>query len=149
LAGDQNAQGIDNSPARTTKTLAQTYWHVLDEQIGFDETTHVYTVNGCKAKYSVTGAISFFFEKFNAEKVVLGMMGKPDWPRPEYKVRPVYLVILLKQLILFGRKKMVLPWGCKKFLINGRKSALKHEQMVIKCTLLLKTRLTLNQKMYQ
>jgi hypothetical protein len=69
--------------------LSERFRHLLDDTITFDEESHVYMVSNNKAKYSVTGAISFFFNKFDANKSIESMMNKSDWPRPDYVVSSV------------------------------------------------------------
>ena len=65
-------------------TLARKYPHLRDEHIQFDEPTHTYTIDGDSSFTSVTTWNHSHFEEFNADKVIAGMMARPNWPDNKY-----------------------------------------------------------------
>jgi len=59
--------------------------HPRDNQIQFDEPTHVYTVNGSsKGIISCTKFLHDFFPHFDATAVITKMMSSPKWPQSKY-----------------------------------------------------------------
>lgn len=57
----------------------------IDKDIKFYEKYHIYEYKGEKVKNSVTQFISKFFEKFDSEKVVEGILSRPNYLRGKYK----------------------------------------------------------------
>ena len=64
--------------------LAQINAHEKDASITFEAEYHEYFVDGIAMELSVTGMVSMFFEKFNADEVIRKMMNGPRWPREGY-----------------------------------------------------------------
>ena len=59
--------------------------HPRDNQIQFDEPTHVYTVNGSsKGVVSCTKFLHEFFPHFDADAVIKKMMASPKWPQNKH-----------------------------------------------------------------
>lgn len=59
--------------------------HPRDDQIQFDEPTHVYTVNGSsKGIISCTKFLHDFFPHFDADLVIRKMMRSPNWPKSKW-----------------------------------------------------------------
>jgi hypothetical protein len=61
--------------------------HIMDPRISFDQTAHQYYFDGFLMDYSVTTVVAQFFAKFDADKIIKGMISGPKWPRPEYTQR--------------------------------------------------------------
>lgn len=62
-------------------TLAIKNRHPRDNQINFDEPTHIYTVNGQTKHYvSVTSLHHHLFKGFDTDKIIRNMMNSPKWP---------------------------------------------------------------------
>ena len=59
--------------------------HPLDQRIVFIENDHKYIVDGQPMKYSVTGLLPEYFDKFNSSSVAEKMMSKNNWPGEGYK----------------------------------------------------------------
>jgi hypothetical protein len=59
--------------------------HPLDVNMTFDEDSHSYFVQQKKLKWSVTEVVGSYFDKFEPDKAIEGMMSGPRWPRPEYQ----------------------------------------------------------------
>ena len=68
----------------TMDTLARENPHQRDEHISFDEPTHTYTIDGDSSYTSVTTWNHSHFEEFDADKVIAGMMARPNWPDNKY-----------------------------------------------------------------
>lgn len=58
--------------------------HERDNKIVFQEKGHVYYVNGKKGFTSITTIVHNAFPKFNADKIIDGMMNSPKWPESPY-----------------------------------------------------------------
>jgi len=59
--------------------------HVRDSSIRFEESSHIYTVQGSSKGYiSVTKLIHSFFPEFNASAVIQKMMASNSWPTSKY-----------------------------------------------------------------
>ena len=73
------------TPLQPWMTLALTHRHPRDNQIHFDEPTHVYTVNGSsKGICSITTFLHHFFPHFDAEHVIQNMMRSKKWPSSKW-----------------------------------------------------------------
>lgn len=73
------------TPLQPWMSLARKNRHERDNNIHFDEPTHVYTVNGVsKGNCSTTSFYHHFFPHFDADEVIRGMMKKPDWPKNKW-----------------------------------------------------------------
>lgn len=55
-----------------------------DASIQFDQESHTYEIHGKRVQLSVTRAVDFFFEQFDAPVVVSKMINGKSWPRAEY-----------------------------------------------------------------
>jgi ATP-dependent exoDNAse (exonuclease V) beta subunit len=67
--------------------LAKLNFHPRDAFVSFEEERHLYTFQGIeKHPISVTTLIHKFFEKFDADKIIAGMMKKKNWPMSKYYV---------------------------------------------------------------
>jgi len=59
--------------------------HLRDKKITFEETGHLYTIEGLKENpISVTTLIHKYFSKFDADKVIDKMMASSKWPTSKY-----------------------------------------------------------------
>lgn len=58
--------------------------HERDEHIQFQERGHIYYVYGKRGYVSVTTLVHGAFPKFNADKIIDGMMESPKWPDSKY-----------------------------------------------------------------
>lgn len=70
---------------KTPTYLAELNSHPRDENIQFDEGPHIYTVNGEQDYTSVTTFIHGLFSRFDSEKIVEGILKKPDMNNPDYE----------------------------------------------------------------
>ena len=52
--------------------------------VEFDETRHVYAVNGDTSYISVTSLVHTYFASFDASSIIDGMMKKKSWPQSKY-----------------------------------------------------------------
>lgn len=70
----------------TTSTLARKFPHYRDQNVQFYEEGHRYVISTDPlVRYtSVTTWVHTHFPKFNADKIIEGMMKKPDW-KPGHK----------------------------------------------------------------
>lgn len=67
-----------------TQLLKDKNPHERDNKIVFQEKGHQYIVNGTKGFTSVTTLVHNAFPKFNADKIIDGMMNSPKWPDSPY-----------------------------------------------------------------
>ena len=68
------------TPLQPWMTLALTHRHPRDNEIHFDEPSHVYTVQGCSKGYiSVSKILHCFFGHFDADEVITKMMRSRNW----------------------------------------------------------------------
>ena len=58
--------------------------HERDKRITFDEGPHIYTIDGKSDYTSVTTFIHSLFPKFNADKIIAGMMKSRKWSQSKY-----------------------------------------------------------------
>ena len=73
------------TPLEPWMTLAIKNRHPRDNNIHFDEPTHIYTVNGSSRHFvSVTGLHHHLFSEFDADKVIRNMMKKSNWPENKW-----------------------------------------------------------------
>jgi hypothetical protein len=73
------------TPLQPWMSLARKHRHERDNQIHFDEPTHVYTINGeSKGWVSCTGFLHSFFPKFDADEVIDKMMKSKNWPNSQW-----------------------------------------------------------------
>ena len=67
------------------QSLARVNEHERDKYVQFDEPTHIYTVKGeTKGYISVTKFLHDFFPHFDADKIIRGMMSKPNWKESKW-----------------------------------------------------------------
>lgn len=65
--------------------LDQINFHSRDPFISFTDNGHLYTIQNVPGHpISVTTAIHKFFPKFDADKIIAGMMKKKDWEQSKY-----------------------------------------------------------------
>ena len=73
------------TPLEPWMTLAIKNRHPRDNNIHFDEPTHIYTVNGTSRHFvSVTGLHHHLFSEFDSDRVIRNMMNKPNWPENKW-----------------------------------------------------------------
>lgn len=73
------------TPLQPWMTLALTHRHPRDNDIHFDEPTHIYTINGSsKGVISCTKIVHSCFPEFNPDQVIEKMMSSPKWPESQY-----------------------------------------------------------------
>ena len=73
------------TPLQPWMTLALRNRHPRDNQIYFDEPTHIYTVNGSSAGYcSITKFLHHFFPEFHADDIIKKMMNSKKWPQSKW-----------------------------------------------------------------
>ena len=73
------------TPLQPWMSLARRHRHPRDNQIHFDEPTHVYTIKGeSKGWISCTGFLHSFFPHFDADEVIAKMMKSPKWPQSKW-----------------------------------------------------------------
>lgn len=73
------------TPLQPWMSLAITNRHEKDNQMHFDEPTHVYTVNGSsKGIVSITKFHHEFFPHFDADLVIKKMMNSKNWPSSKW-----------------------------------------------------------------
>ena len=73
------------TPLQDWMSLALSNRHPRDNEIVFDEPTHVYTVKGnSRGWISVTKLLHAFFPEFNPDQVIESMMKSPNWPQSKY-----------------------------------------------------------------
>ena len=73
------------TPLQPWMTLALRNRHERDNQIHFDEPTHVYTINGSSKGYcSITKFLHHFFPEFNADEIIQKMMRSKKWPESRW-----------------------------------------------------------------
>jgi hypothetical protein len=66
-------------------TTTTKHAHPRDQNISFDEASHIYTIKGSSKGYiSVTKFLGSFHGKFDADKVIQGMKASPKWPQSPY-----------------------------------------------------------------
>ena len=58
--------------------------HERDKRILFDEGPHIYTIDGKSDYTSVTRFIHSLFPKFDADKIIAGMMRSSKWSKSKY-----------------------------------------------------------------
>ena len=76
---------LGGTPLQPWMSLARTNRHPRDNQVHFDEPTHVYTVNGNKKGFiSVSGLHHHLFPEFDADKVIKNMMKSKNWPNSKW-----------------------------------------------------------------
>ena len=64
--------------------LSEQNTHERDNHIVFQERGHVYYVHGKRGYTSVTTLVHNAFPKFDANKIIDGMMESPKWPESKY-----------------------------------------------------------------
>lgn len=67
-----------------TDKLAIRNPHPRDANITFEESRHIYTINGDSSYMSVTTFNHSHFEHFDADRVISGMMSSPKWEVSKY-----------------------------------------------------------------
>ncbi len=73
------------TPLQPWMSLARIHRHPRDNDIHFDEPTHVYTIQGeSKGWISCTGFLHAFFPHFDADDVIKKMMRSPKWPQSKW-----------------------------------------------------------------
>ena len=72
-------------------TLYKKNEHSRDKLVGFEEKTHIYTIDNKKGFTSVTSLVHMCFPKFNADKVIDGMMKSWKWPKGWMRKRKGWL----------------------------------------------------------
>lgn len=73
------------TPLAPWMTLAIRNRHPRDNQIHFDEPTHIYTVNGkSKGWISCTGFLHQFFPHVDTDEIITKMMRSKKWPQSPY-----------------------------------------------------------------
>jgi ATP-dependent exoDNAse (exonuclease V) beta subunit len=71
-----------NTNANPPSYLAELNPHERDSRIVFDEGPHIYYIDGsCDGYMSVTTFNHAHFEKFDADKIISGMMKSKKWPQ--------------------------------------------------------------------
>ena len=74
-----------NTNANPPTYLAELNPHERDSRIVFDEGPHIYYIDGsCDGYMSVTTFNHAHFEKFDADKIISGMMKSKKWPQSKY-----------------------------------------------------------------
>lgn len=74
-----------STPLAPWMTLALRHRHPRDNEIHFDEPTHIYTVQGSsKGFISVTTFLHKFFGHFDADEVITKMMRGRNWPTSKW-----------------------------------------------------------------
>ena len=83
---------FDPSSAPDVDILKCLHPHCRDSRVVFRAQDHVYFVDHVQTNGSVTGLIHSFCSSFDADKVILGMMSGPRWPRAGYlrESPPIY-----------------------------------------------------------
>ena len=95
----------------TMDTLARENPHQRDEHISFDEPTHTYTIDGDSSYTSVTTWNHSHFEEFDADKVIAGMMARPN--------------CLITSTMVRRRKRLKL---------DGKRTELLRQMQELRCT---------------
>lgn len=73
------------TPLQPWMTLALTHRHERDNDVHFDEPTHIYTIKGSsKGVISCTKVVHACFPEFNPDEVIEKMMKSPNWPNSQY-----------------------------------------------------------------
>lgn len=73
------------TPLQPWMSLGRIHRHPRDNDIHFDEPTHVYTIQGqSKGWISCTGFLHSFFPHFDADNVIKKMMRSPKWPQSKW-----------------------------------------------------------------
>jgi hypothetical protein len=73
------------TPLQPWMTLALRNRHPRDNQIHFDEPTHVYTVKGSSKGFcSITKFLHNFFPEFDADAIIKKMMRSKKWPESKW-----------------------------------------------------------------
>lgn len=76
----ETAPFTGGTPLQPWMTLALTHRHPRDNEIHFDEPTHIYTVQGASTGYiSVSKILHEFFGHFDADAVITKMMRGRNW----------------------------------------------------------------------
>jgi hypothetical protein len=80
------------------QSLARVNEHERDKYVQFDEPTHIYTVKGeTKGYISVTKFLHDFFPHFDADKIIRGMMSKPNWKENKWYKPGITVADIKKQ----------------------------------------------------
>lgn len=80
------------------QSLARINEHERDKYVQFDEPTHIYTVKGeTKGYISVTKFLHDFFPHFDADKIIRGMMSKPNWKENKWYKPGITVADIKKQ----------------------------------------------------
>ena len=81
----ETAPFTGGTPLQPWMTLALTHRHPRDNEIHFDEPTHIYTVQGASTGYiSVSKILHEFFGHFDADEVITKMMKGKNWPNSKW-----------------------------------------------------------------
>jgi hypothetical protein len=73
------------TPLQPWMSLGRKHRHPRDNDIHFDEPTHVYTIQGeSKGWISCTGFLHSFFPHFDADDVIQKMMRSKNWPQSKW-----------------------------------------------------------------